>query len=359
MSFTLKATEELGIPNVLFVTPSACGFLGYVYYRQLIEKDFTPLKDESSLTNGYLDTVIDFIPGMEGISLKYLPTFIRTTDIKDVMLNFCLNEAENSRAATAIIVNTIDDLEHDVLQALAQTYPPIYPVGPLHLLEKQNPLPEELGSIQLNLLKEDLKCLKWLDSKQPNSVIYVNFGSVVRITKQQLIEFAWGLANSKQNFLWSMRHDLVIGESAVLPPEFEELTKNSGFISDWCPQEKILNHPSVAGFLTHCGWNSILESIGAGVPMICWPAYAEQPTNCWFICNRWGIGMEITEVNRAEVEKLVRGLLVDDKGKEMKKKAMELKNLVEEYTRPGGLSHKNFYEKVVDGVLLSKFQKNH
>ncbi|KAK3016301.1 hypothetical protein RJ639_007621, partial [Escallonia herrerae] len=172
MSFTLEAAEELGVPNVLFWTTSACGFLAYAYYCQLVEKGFVPLKDESCLTNGYLDTVIDWISGLEGISLKELPAFIRTTNPKDVMLNFAINEAENSRRASAIILNTIDHLERDVLDALAPMFPPIYSIGPLQLLEKQSPEPDELKHIQLNLLKEESECLEWLDSKEPNSVIY-------------------------------------------------------------------------------------------------------------------------------------------------------------------------------------------
>lgn len=314
--------------------------------------------EESDLTNGYLDTVIDWIPGMDGISLKDLPTFIRTTNPRDVMLNFAINEAANSRRASAIILNTIDVLEKEVLDALAPLFPPIYPIGPLHLLEKQSPEPDELKSVQLNLWKEESGCLEWLDAKEPNSVIYVNFGSVARMTSQQLMEFAWGLANSKQNFLWSIRPDLVIGDAAVLPAEFEVETKERGLLSNWCPQEKILRHPSVGGFLTHCGWNSILESIGGGVPMICWPAFAEQPTNCWFICNKWGIGIEIDDVNREEVERLVRELMVGEKGKEMKKRAMEWKHLAESATNLDGSSYRNFYEKIVNEVLLSKYTKN-
>uniref|UniRef100_A0A5B7BBP7 Glycosyltransferase n=1 Tax=Davidia involucrata TaxID=16924 RepID=A0A5B7BBP7_DAVIN len=357
MSFTLKVAEELGIPNVLFWTPSACGFLSYAYYRQLIEKGFTPLKDESYLTNGYLDTVIDWIPGMKGIRLKELPNFIQTTNPDDVMLNFAINEAERSQKGSAIILNTIDVLERGVLDALAPMFPPIYPIGPLHLLERKH-LPEndELKSIGLNLLKEDSGCLEWLDSKEPKSVIYVNFGSVARMTAQQLIEFAWGLANSGHNFLWGIRPDLVTGESAMLPPEFDTETKERGLLSSWCPQEQVLAHPAIGGFLTHCGWNSILESISCGVPMICWPAFAEQPTNCWFCCNHWGIGLEITDVHRDEVERLVRELMVGDKGKEMNLKVMEWKNIAEEATSsPAGSSYLNFYDKMVDRVLLSKF----
>ncbi|KAK2965014.1 hypothetical protein RJ639_029428, partial [Escallonia herrerae] len=133
MSFTLEAAEELGVPNVLFWTTSACGFLAMLTIANWWRRGSCPSK----------------------------------------------------------------------------------------LLEKQSPEPDELKHIQLNLLKEESECLEWLDSKEPNSVIYVNFGSVARMTLEQLIEFAWGLANSKQKFLWSIRPDLVISDSSALPLEFE------------------------------------------------------------------------------------------------------------------------------------------
>ncbi|KAK1555125.1 hypothetical protein Q3G72_022283 [Acer saccharum] len=115
-SFTLKAAQELNIPNALLCPTGACGFMGFLHYRTLIEKGLVPLKDLSDLTNGYLNTVIDWIPGMEGIKLKDLPTFIRTTDPDDFMMNFCLGEVENARNASALIFNTIYDLEGEILE---------------------------------------------------------------------------------------------------------------------------------------------------------------------------------------------------------------------------------------------------
>lgn len=106
MSFTLDAAQELAIPDVLFWTTSACGFMGYLHYRNLIDKGFKPLKDPSYLTNGYLDTVIEWIPGMRGIRLKDIPSFIRTTDPNEIMLDFPLHEAERARKASALIFNT-------------------------------------------------------------------------------------------------------------------------------------------------------------------------------------------------------------------------------------------------------------
>ncbi|CAL5385958.1 unnamed protein product [Camellia sinensis] len=200
----------------------------------------------SYLTNGYLDTVIDWIPGMNGIRLKVLPSVIRTTELNDNMTNFVLEAIEKFHKASFLL----------------DQYP-------------QN----HLNSIGSSLWKEETECLSWLDPKQPNSVVYINFGSITVMTAQQLIEFAWGLANSSHTFLWIIRPDRIVGELAILLPDFVSETKERSLLS-WCPQEQVLNHPSVGGFLTHCGWNSTLESICSGIPMLCWPFFADQQTNC-------------------------------------------------------------------------------
>ncbi|ONI35171.1 hypothetical protein PRUPE_1G520200 [Prunus persica] len=353
MGFTLDAAQELGLPEVLFWTTSACGFLAYVHYHRLIEKGLTPLKDASYLTNGYLETEIDWIPGMRGIRLKDIPSFIRTTDPDDIMLDFVVHETERTRKASAVIFNTFHDFEHEVLNALSTLLPPIYSIGPLHLQINQIPADSELKEIRSNLWTEEPECLEWLDSKEPNSVVYVNFGSITVMTAEQLIEFAWGLANSNQTFFWVIRPDLVGGDSAVVPPEFVEETKERSLLANWCPQEQVLSHPAVGGFLTHSGWNSTIESVCAGVPMICWPFFAEQQTNCRYSEKEWAIGMEIeSDVKRNYVEGLVRKLMEGDEGKEMRKKALEWKKLATEAISPNGSSFVGL-DKMVNQVLLS------
>ncbi|XP_056173449.1 7-deoxyloganetin glucosyltransferase-like [Syzygium oleosum] len=112
MSFTLDAAKAVGVPEVLFWTISACAFMGIAQYRSLIDKGLTPLKDASYLTNGYLDTIVDWIHGMRNIRLRDLPSFIRTTDPDDLMVDFCLVENERAKRASAIVFNTFDRLEH-------------------------------------------------------------------------------------------------------------------------------------------------------------------------------------------------------------------------------------------------------
>ncbi|KAM3237808.1 7-deoxyloganetin glucosyltransferase [Capsicum annuum] len=357
MSFTLSAAQSLGIPQVFFWTPSACGLLSYMHYRDLVEKGYTPLKDESYLTNGYLETTLDWIPGMKGIRLRDLPTFIRTTNPDEYMIKFIIQEMQRSKTASAIVLNTFGPLEREVLESLLGLLPRIYSIGPLHLLMEHvdDKNLEDLGS---NLWKEETKCIDWLDSKKSESVVYVNFGSITLMTPDQLMEFAWGLANSQMVFLWIIRPDIISGEQAVIPPEFLEETTERGMLASWCPQEQVLSHPAIGGFLTHCGWNSTLESLSCGAPMICWPFFAEQQTNCWFCCKKWGIGMEIdSNVKRDEVENLVRELMIGEKGKEMRKKASEWKNLAKEAgKKPTGSSYVNI-DQLINEILLSPIPK--
>ncbi|XP_071715890.1 7-deoxyloganetin glucosyltransferase-like isoform X1 [Rutidosis leptorrhynchoides] len=345
MSFTLDAAEELGIPDVLFWTTSACGFLAYSHYFTLIEKGFIPLKDSTDLTNGYLDTIVDCVPSMKDIRLKDFPPFIRTTDPDEFMIKYFIRQTTRAKRASAIILNTFDDLEHDVLNEFSTMYPPVHSIGPLHTI-LNNMENDDLKSLNSSLWIEETECLDWLDSKAHGSVVYVNFGSITVMTPQQLVEFSWGLANSNQNFLWVIRPDLVSGDSQMLPPEFLNATSDRGFLVSWCPQQKVLNHPSIGGFLTHSGWNSTIESISSGVPMICWPFFAEQQTNCWFSCNQWGIGMEIdSDVDRKQVENLVNILMVEEKGKEMKDKAMAWKKKSESMS--SWLNIENMINKVL------------
>ncbi|KAL8202027.1 hypothetical protein R6Q57_011174 [Mikania cordata] len=360
MGFTLDAARELDMLEIVVWT-SGVGSMICVHdqYPSLLEKGLMPLKDSSLLTNGYLDTIIDDIPNcLSGMRLRDIPSFIRMTNPgDDYMAKFLCSQVERAKKASAIIFNTFDELDYDNLDTLSSIFPPCFGVGPFNLVEKMLD-DEPLASIQSSLWKEDLECVKWLDSKAPLSVIYVNFGSITVMTSQQLIEFGWGLAKSGYSFLWIIRPDLVIGESAILPPEFVAETSDRGFLASWCPQEQVISHPSVGGFLTHSGWNSTIESISSGVPMICWPFFADQQTNCWSCCKKWGVGMEIdNDVKSDEVAKLVIELMKGEKGNEMRKNVIAWKNKAKESCLvPCGSSMVNL-EKVIH--LLKTSTKNY
>lgn len=297
----------------------------------------------------------DWIPGMNDICLKDLPTLCWTTNPEDPLFEIGFETGDKAHEASAIVIHTFDALEKDVLEGLSSMIPNVYAIGPQQLLLKQLPQDYPLKDTGYSLWKEDTKCLQWLNSKAPNSVVYVNFGSITMISPQHLTEFSWGLANSKVPFLWVIRPDMVVGESIILSPEFEVETKERGLIASWCPQEDVLNHPSICGFLTHSGWNSTIESISAGVPMLCWPFFAEQSTNCWYTCKKWEIGMEIdNDVKRDEVEKLISELIVGEKGKKLKNKALEFKKLAEEATSEMGSSSINLNNLIAQVLSTRK-----
>ena len=319
-----------------------------------ISKLSSPSADVADLSNGYLDTPISWIPGLKNMRLKDIPSFIRTTDRTDIMLNFFARESSQASMSSAIILNTFDDLERPVLDEFAKMIPPVYAIGPLSLLSNHVPADSPVANIGSSLWKEEASCLSWLDGKKAGTVLLVSFGSMTTMTTDTLVEFAWGLANSNTNFLWVIRPDLVNDESIALPEEFFSKTNGRGVLASWCNQEAVLMHPSIGGFLTHCGWNSALESICGGVPTLCWPFFAEQQTNCRYLCTKWGMGMEIdNNVRRDEVERIIRELMEGEKGKELRRRAKEWKECAWKASERGGGSFVNF-ERVVKEVLLPK-----
>ncbi|XP_028803592.1 linamarin synthase 2-like [Neltuma alba] len=343
MSFAIGVAEELGIPEVQFWTASACGFMAYLQFDALICRGIIPFKDPESVTESALDMLIDWIPGMTNIRLKDMPNFIRTTDLNETMFDFLRTETKNCLKSPAIIINTFHDLESQVLEAMKANFlPNIYAIGPLPFLLRHVP-DNHLTSVRPNLRKEDSECLNWLQKWEPGSVLYVNYGNWTVMSDNHLKEFAWGLANSKVPFLWIIRSDVVMGESAILPKEFCDEIKERGYITSWCHQEKVLSHPSVGLFLTHCGWNSMTEALCGGVPMICWPFFAEQQTNCRYACTHWNIGMEVNEdVKWEEVAGLVKEMMDGVKGREAKRQVEEWKKKALEATEIGGSSFNDF-----------------
>ncbi|XWS67158.1 hypothetical protein CRYUN_Cryun05aG0263100 [Craigia yunnanensis] len=219
--------------------------------------------------------------------------------------------------ASALILNTFDELERPMLSKLSSFFSKIYTIGPLHGLSnvriKDDSSP--LASTKSIKWKEDKGCITWLDSQSSKSVVFVSFGSIVSFTHDQMLEFWHGFVNSGKPFLWVIRPNSIIGEDdpGKILMDLEERTKGKGLIVSWTPQEEVLAHPAVGGFLTHSGWNSTLESIYARVPMICWPAISDQQVNSRCVSDVWRVGLDMKDsCERSVVEKMVRDLIEDN-----------------------------------------------
>ncbi|KAF8660784.1 hypothetical protein HU200_057370 [Digitaria exilis] len=355
VSFALDAAEDVGVPAFVLWGTSACGFVCTLRLRQLRQLGYTPLKDESYLTNGYLDTPIDWIAGIPPVRLGDVSSFVRTLDPQCFALRVEEDEANSCARASGLILNTFEDLEPDVLDALRLEFPRVYTIGPLAAaMHGRSQEHDGNGSAAgLSLWEEDAKCMAWLDAQAPASVLYISFGSLAVLSLEQLEELAWGLAGSNRPFLWAVRPGLVAGDRGAdaLPEEFLAATRGRCFIAEWCAQEEVLRHRAVGGFLTHSGWNSTTESILSGVPMVCWPGFADQYINSRFTCAEWGVGLRLDEALRREqvaahVEEVMGG--VTDRAREMRRNAAVWKAKAEAATAPGGSSYESLGKLVED-----------
>jgi hypothetical protein len=201
-----------------------------------------------------------------------------------------------------ILINTfyeLDSLGIDHIRNL--TGRPVWSIGPIlppAVFDDTGIDRESMNSRGKAADIAEEECLRWLDSRPPQSVVFVCFGSHFILNEKQIRALAAGLEASGQAFIWAIRRPQTEpkpkGTEVGLPEGFEERTRERGLlIWGWAPQLLILSHPSVGAFLSHCGWNSTLESVSLGVPMITWPMFAEQPFNSKLLVEKLGIGIQI------------------------------------------------------------------
>ncbi|KAL3523919.1 hypothetical protein ACH5RR_016753 [Cinchona calisaya] len=341
LSFTADFAEENGIPLVYFRTASAVFFWASFCMPKLIEAG------EIAFTGNDMNLMVKSVPGMEDIIRRRdLPGYCRVNDLNDTTFQIIKNETQQSpRAQAFFILNTFEDLEGPVLSHIRKHLPRLYTIGPnhFHLTSRLAAATKTENSISSgSLWEEDRSCLAWLDSQPTKSVIYASFGSITVVTREQLEEFWYGLVNSGQRFLWVIRPDSIMGEdsgSRPIPDELQEGTKSRGYMVGWAPQLEVLNHPAIGGFLTHSGRNSTLESMVAGVPMICWPYFADQMINSRFVGEVWKIGLDMKDTcDRVIIEKMVRDLMHVRKD-EFLRRADDMAKLTRKVVHEGGSSY--------------------
>lgn len=315
-----------------------------------------------------MDLPVRSVPGMESfLRRRDLPGFCRVNDIDEPKLQIIRTETTQTTRAQAVILNTFEDLEGPILSEIRKHMPRLFTIGPSHSLLRSKlesaSKGTELGSNTISsgsFWKEDRRCMNWLDSQPEKSVLYVSFGSITVVTKVQILEFWHGLLNSGQRFLWVMRADLVTrkieeeeGKEQILQIPMEmgdgegEFEKGRSYaVVSWAPQQEVLNHSAIGGFLTHGGWNSILESIVAGVPMICWSYFADQTINSRFVSHVWKIGLDMKDTcDRNTIEKMVRELM-EVRRDEFVQKINLMAELARNAVSEGGSSFSNLDDMV-------------
>ncbi|GKE89000.1 UDP-glycosyltransferase 75C1-like protein [Tanacetum coccineum] len=220
-----------------------------------------------------------------------------------------------------VLVNTLDGLEPDSMKSIKNSIV----VGPL---------------VSSTFSGNKGSCLEWLDSKKENSVVYVSFGSLAVLTKTQKVELLHGLMKTQRSFLLVLRD---VGEDEdVEIKQLKEKVSEYGLIVGWCAQLEVLKHPAIGCFVTHCGWNSTLESLVAGVAIVGCPQFSDQTTNAKMVEEVWGNGVravldEEMVVKRDEIKRCVDVVMGGGKrAKEIRKNTEKWRKVATESVKDGG-----------------------
>ncbi|XP_024366402.1 7-deoxyloganetin glucosyltransferase [Physcomitrium patens] len=394
-----EPVKKLGILVVGIVTPSAISLQCYWNIETFIDAGILPLPppptyiltpslDPVKLTLGLprsdqetaiRDAPLTCLPGVSPtMRVNDIPTFLQTHDLNSYFIRF-FRFTQNPLLpdCECLLFNTFHDLEGEILDAMTDINSNIYFVGPLVFNSTENQVDEveelSLAATASALWKEDPLSLSWLDNQKQNSVLFVSFGSIATMSIEQMQELALGLEMSGHAFLWVIRSDLIEDthenkEFQIMLSDIMQRTQDRALLVPWVEQIAVLSHPSVAAFLTHCGWNSTIESISTGVPMLCWPRFAEQNTNCHYIKCVWEIGLDFksqvkddtTIVSKEEVAKKVRKIMaIDGADLEIDKIRTNARNLriaARKAVSGGGSSHTAFMKFVQQIEKTSKLQ---
>uniref|UniRef100_A0A0E0N243 Glycosyltransferase n=1 Tax=Oryza rufipogon TaxID=4529 RepID=A0A0E0N243_ORYRU len=343
----LDVASELRLPVYVFYTSAASDLAVFLH--------LTSMRDSINTSFGELGDSMIHIPGCPPFKASELPSDILSDNEASRLILLMFRRHPESRG---ILVNTFESLETPALRALedglcvpGRATPPVYSIGPI--------VSGGGGS------DKDHDCLRWLDAQPDNSVVFLAFGSLGRFGKKQLEEIAIGLQKSEQRFLWVVRSPRTDEKNvfeplaepdldALLPAGFMEATRGRGLVVKlWAPQVEVLRHRATGAFVTHCGWNSTLEGITAGLPLLCWPLYAEQRLNKVFVVEEIKLGVEMRGYDEEvvvaeEVEAKVRWVMESEGGQALRQRAAAVKDAAAEAIKEGGSSHAAFVKFLED-----------
>ncbi|KAG8611645.1 hypothetical protein MANES_S095825v8 [Manihot esculenta] len=344
LPWVLDVARNTGISGASFFTQSCA--VSVLYYHEI--QGSLKVSSEAEAVG------VVSLPSLPELEFNDLPSFVNGAGSYPAIYDLVFSRFSNIDDADWLFWNTFNGLEEEVVNWMASKWPikPIGPTIPSMFLDKRLEDDKEYG---LSLFKPNSDaCMEWLDSKEPDSVVYVSFGSLAALGEVQMAELAWGLKRSNTSFLWVVREP----EKEKLPNNFIEETKEMGLVVTWSPQLEVLAHKSVGCFITHCGWNSTLEALSLGVPMVAMPQWTDQPTNAKFVSDIWKVGIRVKVdeegiVTQKEIERCIREVMEREISNEMVKNSEKWKKLACMAVDDGGSSDKNIEEFVTKLVCNS------
>lgn len=325
----MDVAAELGVPCYLFFASPAT-FLGFMLHLPSLHGQLASVFDDSA-------SVLTIPAFTNPVPIPVLPTFFLRRNDEDGCSCF-LRNACRYKETKGIVVNTFKELEPCALDSLSADFadlPQVYPVGPVV---------DHCGPAGWNSDQSHENITKWLDKQPPSSVVFLCFGSMGSLSPAQVKNIAVGLERSGYRFVWQLREPAraksclpsnYTNLEGVLPDGFLDRTAEIGLVCGWVPQVTILAHKAIGGFVSHCGWNSILESLWYGVPIATWPIYAEQQLNAFEMVRELELSVEIRLDYRdgvsdlvcaEEVEKGVR-ILMGNEGGEVREKVKKMREM--------------------------------
>ncbi|CAL9196339.1 unnamed protein product, partial [Musa hybrid cultivar] len=322
LPWVLDVAADLGIPSgVLWVQSCAVFTTYYCYYHSLVK---FPSEDNPNVTVN--------LPGLPPLKAQELPSFLLPSSPYKVLAKVILEQFANI------------------------SKPPLWAKGGgcwadgpysahVGFISPQPTPPLNLTLIKIkgssNIRSDIFKpgdCMEWLETQAPLSVVYVSVGSVVVLSKEEMEELAWGLKDCGRPFLWVVRSDA----QALLPEGFIEAAAEPGLVVAWSPQDRVLAHPAIACFVTHCGWNSTLEALTAGVPVVTYPQWGDQVPGSKFLVEVYGVGVRLrAPAAREEVERCVDAVTRGEGAEAIRGRAAEWREAATKAVAEGGSSDRH------------------
>ncbi|KAJ1282659.1 hypothetical protein BS78_03G068900 [Paspalum vaginatum] len=331
-----RVAAGVGVPHAVLWTES-CAVLSLLYHHLHALAEFPPAEAGPGAP-------VAGVPGMPAtMAAADLPGLIHVPE-QFVWRRLLVADLRSlGDTVSWVLVNTFGDLERPALEALRRHLPAVIPVGPLLVGTAAEGAPDG--------------CMAWLDAQPRGSVVFVAFGSMVKVSRDEMAELAAGLAATGRPFLLvvrdNSREDLLRSGDSDDCLALAAASGGRGKVVAWCEQARVLSHAAVGCFVTHCGWNSTVEALASGVPVVTYPSWADQPTNAKFLDDVFRVGVRLPKpMARDELRRCVEAVMSGPEAAAMRARAAKWKAEAAAALAAGGSSERGIQE-FVDAALCS------